>query len=166
MLPIALIVVGLVLIVIEVYLVPGFNVIGILGIITIIFAVGYSFAESGWPGGLIAIVGSVGATAGLFWFLYATGAWDRFVLSASLGKDTLVEEQEREHRKRYLGKLGVAITPLRPTGVVEIDGERVEVATEGEFIAAGSRVKVVAMDRRRFFVRLAESMPQNTVART
>jgi membrane-bound serine protease (ClpP class) len=72
--------------------------------------------------------------------------------------------RESEQRARYLGKTGVALSPLRPTGIVEIDGERVEVATEGDFIAAGSRIKVVAMDRRRYFVRLDESQESEAVS--
>jgi membrane-bound ClpP family serine protease len=69
---------------------------------------------------------------------------------------------EVEARSRYLGRDGVAVTALRPGGVCEIDGERVEVQTEGDFIASGSRVRVVAMDRRRFFVRLAEDEAPKT----
>ncbi len=155
MIPIALILVGLVLIVVEVYMVPGFNVIGILGLIMIVVAVGFAFSESGWTGGFMALGGSAAAIGGLFWFLYSSGAWDRFVLTTELTRDVTEVAEEREHRKQFLGKNGVALTPLRPSGVIEIDGIRVEVATEGEFIAAGSRVRVVAMDRRRYFVRLA-----------
>jgi len=161
MILIALILVGLVLIVIEVYMVPGFNVIGILGVVLIIIAVGYAFTQSGWTGGFMALAGSAAAVGGIFWFLYASGAWDRFVLTTELSA-SVDEEEEREQRKRFLGKHGIALTPLRPSGVIEIDGARLEVSTEGEFIAAGSQVRVVAMDRRRYFVRLAsEPVEQN-----
>ncbi|MDX1741290.1 MAG: NfeD family protein [Rhodothermales bacterium] len=155
MIPIALILVGLVLILVEVYMIPGFNVIGILGIIMIIVAVGYAFAESGWTGGFMALAGSGAAVGGLFWFLYSSGAWDRFVLTAELASGASDGQEDREQRTRYLGRFGTALTPLRPSGVIEIDGTRLEVSTEGEFIAAGSKVRVVAMDRRRYFVRLA-----------
>ncbi len=163
-LPIALILVGLMLIVIEVYLIPGFNVIGIMGVLLVIGAIMIAFSEGGAMGGLAALGGSVIAVGGLFWFLYSSGAWDRFVLTTSLKRDPDEAEEDRDQRRRYLGKRGVAVTPLRPGGVVEIDGERVEVSTEGEFIAAGSDVRVVAMDRRRYFVRLAEPMSENTVS--
>ncbi|MEZ4694984.1 MAG: NfeD family protein [Rhodothermales bacterium] len=59
-------------------------------------------------------------------------------------------------RRSHLGKTGSALTPLRPSGVALVEGERIDVETEGEFIAAGSRVRVVAMDSRRYFVRLAD----------
>jgi membrane-bound serine protease (ClpP class) len=160
LIPITLVLIGLLLIVVEVYLIPGFNVVGILGIVLIVFAIGYSFTESGIVGGSVALVGSGAALGGMFWLLWQTGAWNRFVLSTDLHEDAQTAARDSEHRASYLGRTGRAITPLRPTGVAEIDGERIEVVTEGEFIASGSAIRVVAMDRRRYFVRLAGSMAE------
>ncbi len=86
------------------------------------------------------------------------------MLKAELASGSGDGDPEREQRKHYLGKSGIALTPLRPSGVVEIDGTRLEVATEGEFIAAGSRVRIVAMDRRRYFVRLATETAEEPAA--
>ncbi|MEM1270497.1 MAG: NfeD family protein [Bacteroidota bacterium] len=158
LIPALLLVVGLGLIAAEVYFVPGVNVVGILGVLTMIFGVGYAFTTSGFAGGLIALVTSVALAAALGFLAYKSGAWDRFVLKTTVGPD-LIADKAQENRARYLGQLGKAITPLRPTGVAEIAGERVEVVTEGAFIASGSEVKVVALDRRRLFVRLADTAP-------
>lgn len=157
-LPILLILVGLGLIVAEVYLVPGFNVIGIIGFLMILFALGLGFTEHGFSGGIMLLAGTVVTGGAMFYLLWNTGAWDRFVLATTLRRDDMTEEREAEDRSRFLGKVGHAVTPLRPTGVVEIDGDRLEVVTEGEFIAAGSAVKIVAMDRRRYFVRLSDAV--------
>lgn len=166
LIPIALVLAGLALIVAEVYLVPGFNIVGILGLVLIVFAVGYTFTESGLLGGMLTLVGTVVAGGSMFWFMWQSGAWDRFVLSTNLRQDEKVAASETEQRTRFLGREGTALTPLRPTGVVEIGDERLEVMTEGEFIAAGSRIRIVAMDRRRYFVRLAEVVVREDVART
>lgn len=162
--PIALILVGLLLIAVEVYLVPGFNVVGILGFLVVLFSIGHVFIETGWAGGMVTLIGTAALGGGLFYWMWQSGAWDRFVLATNLRSDETLAVRESEHRARYLGKTGVAMTPLRPTGVAEIEGERIEVVTEGEFIASGSRVRVVAMDRRRFFVRLADAIPERTQA--
>jgi len=156
LIPIALILLGVGLIIGEVYLVPGFNVLGILGAMVLLFAVGYSFSESGALGGSLTLVGTIVLTGAAFYIMWQTGAWERFVLSTNLKTDDSSATREREQRAKYLGKKGTALTPLRPTGIVEIDGERVEVVTEGDFIASGSHIRVVAMDRRKFFVRLDE----------
>lgn len=156
LLPILLVLIGLSLIVAEVYLVPGFNVVGIIGFLLIMFAVGIGFTEHGLAGGVMLLAGTGIVGTGLFYYLWNTGAWDRFVLATTLRRDDAEDQKDADDRSRFLGKVGKAITPLRPTGVVDIDGDRLEVVTEGEFIAAGSEVKIVAMDRRRYFVRLSD----------
>jgi len=154
LIPIACILAGLLLITVEVYLIPGFNVIGILGTLLIIFAVGYSYSESGLLGGTIALSSTLASIVLLFMMLWRSGAWDRFILSTTLKTEADAASRRSDARAQYLGKTGVAITPLRPTGIVQIEGERIEVSTEGEFIAVGSQIRIVAMDRRRFFARL------------
>lgn len=154
---------GLLLIAAEVYLVPGFNVVGVIGFILIVLALGFAFIESGFTGGVLALLGTLAAGGALFYYMWQSGVWDRFVLATSLRRDDKMIARESEQRARYLGKVGDALTPLRPAGVVEIDGERLEVVTEGEFIAAGSKVRVVAMDRRRYFVRLAEAPSEERI---
>lgn len=162
LLPALLILAGVGLIVAEVYLMPGFNVVGILGFLMMVFAVGYAFSEYGYAGGIAAAAGAVVLSGGAFYVMWQSGAWERFVLATNLRSDEAVVQRESEYRARYLGKTGTAVTPLRPTGVAEIDGERIEVVTEGDFIASGSEVRVVAMDRRRYFVRLAEQEAPST----
>lgn len=154
--PVVLILLGLALLAAEVYLVPGVNVVGVVGVLSAGVGVVYAFMTGGTLGGFLALVGALAGGGLLFTYLWRTGAWDRFVLADELRPDALTERTEQETRTRLLGRTGVALTPLRPTGVVDIDGTRVEVLTEGAFVASGSRVRVVAMDRRRYFVRLAD----------
>jgi membrane-bound serine protease (ClpP class) len=155
--PILLIVVGLGLIALEVYVVPGLGVVGFTGGGSIIAGVIYAFVVIGAAGGVTAALGALVVGGGMFYLMWESGAWDRFVLAADLRRDVDADAREHDARSRYLGRGAVAVTPLRPGGIVEVDGERVEVQTEGEFIAAGSEVRIVAMDRRRFFVRMADA---------
>lgn len=167
LLPLILVLVGLALIVVEVYLIPGLNVIGIIGFLMVVFAIGLAFNSGGAVEGVALTAGTLVVGGGMFFLLWRSGAWERFVLATNLRADEAGVQRESEARARYLGRTGTAVTPLRPTGVVDIDGERIEVATEGEFIASGSEVRVVAMDRRRFFVRLSsETVNPSTAVRT
>ena len=52
-----------------------------------------------------------------------------------------------------LNKEGVAKTQLRPSGTAIIDGERVDVVTEGNLIEPGTNLKVVAVEGMRVVVR-------------
>lgn len=156
LLPIALILVGLALVAVEVTLVPGFQVVGVLGVLGAGTGVVYAFVVFGAIGGLIATGGTVVAGAALLYLLWESGAWSRLVLTDSLRRDADADADEAVSRARLIGQVGTAVTPLRPAGVAEVDGTRVEVQTEGAFVASGSRVRVLAMDRRGYVVRLEE----------
>jgi membrane-bound serine protease (ClpP class) len=58
-----------------------------------------------------------------------------------------------EGDKQWLGKSGTAISPLRPSGIVDVGGERVDVVSDGEFIESGARVVVTRVDGNRIVVR-------------
>jgi membrane-bound serine protease (ClpP class) len=53
------------------------------------------------------------------------------------------------------GAIGVALTDLRPSGVANFEGHRVDVVTEGDYLAAGERVEVLHAERYRRVVRRA-----------
>ena len=116
LLPVALILVGLALVVVEVTLVPGLNVVGVLGVLGAGVGVVLSFATFGPGGGLVALAGTVAAAAGLFYAFWESGAWNRFVLSDSLRRDAGADLVEQETRARLVGQTGRAATPLRPAG--------------------------------------------------
>jgi membrane-bound serine protease (ClpP class) len=54
-----------------------------------------------------------------------------------------------------VGRHGVALSDLRPSGIADIDGERVDVVTSGEYIYAGERIEVIRDERYRRVVRRA-----------
>jgi membrane-bound serine protease (ClpP class) len=57
------------------------------------------------------------------------------------------------NRLELIGKEGVTKTPLRPSGTVIVDDERIDAVTEGGFIKAGERVKIVKVEGSRIVVR-------------
>ena len=76
--------------------------------------------------------------------------------------DELVLEERQQNRNGYtsvidkskfLGAIGVCVTDLRPAGTITIEGEPVDVVTEGSFIKAGDTVKVINVDGSRVLVR-------------
>ncbi|MNC78018.1 hypothetical protein D3C75_1301300 [compost metagenome] len=52
-----------------------------------------------------------------------------------------------------VGASGVSITPLRPAGTASLNGERVDVVTEGSFIAAGASISVIKVEGGRVVVK-------------
>jgi len=144
---------GLVLLFCELFI-PG-GVLGIAGIISIggsIFVAFRDYPESAMAilaGELLAL--AVGVVIGLRIFphtpiarrLTLTRKFDvkEGFTSASSGLET------------YAGKEGVAVTVLRPAGIALIDGKRVNVVTDGEFIEKDAPVKVVEVEGSRIVVR-------------
>lgn len=57
---------------------------------------------------------------------------------------------------RFLGKTGVAVTLLRPSGTACIEGVKLNVVSSGQFISQGTTVKVVNVEGNRIVVETAE----------
>jgi membrane-bound serine protease (ClpP class) len=55
---------------------------------------------------------------------------------------------------------GIALTPLRPAGIAELDGARVDVVSQGEYIAAGEPLEVVRTEGHRVVVRRPSGAPK------
>jgi membrane-bound serine protease (ClpP class) len=58
-----------------------------------------------------------------------------------------------ESDRKWLGRPGIAVSPLRPAGIADIDGARVDVVSDGGFIDAGSPIEVTRVDGNRIVVR-------------
>ena len=70
----------------------------------------------------------------------------KIALKNNLNEDILPDYQ------RLIGKRGRSVTPLRPSGTIELEGERYDVLTKGEFIATNETVEVAAVENNRIFV--------------
>ena len=76
--------------------------------------------------------------------------------------DELVLDERQQNRdgytsvidkSKFLGAIGVCVTDLRPAGTITVDGEPLDVVTEGGFVKAGDKVKVINVDGSRVLVR-------------
>ena len=61
--------------------------------------------------------------------------------------------EARKLRDSVIGKEGVVLTEMRPVGIIELDGKRVDALAEMGFIVAGTRVRVVSVDANEVKVR-------------
>ncbi len=65
-------------------------------------------------------------------------------------------------QRALIGQAGFATSYLRPAGYAAIDGQKVDVLTEGEFVPAGTPVIVTRVEGARIFVRpRSEPMPKS-----
>lgn len=143
---------GLVLIVIEI-IVPGFGLFGLAGLGAL--TVG-SFLIMG--GGmkafliLLAIYAVLAVIVLLVCFYFPSKSkWNPFVLW---------EKQKNEQGytgssdfSALLDKTAVTLTPLRPAGTAEVEGERVDVSSFGDYIDKGVAVRIVKIEGSKIFVK-------------
>ena len=151
---IALFVVGVGLLLVEVFVTPGFGVFGIGGLVLTVGAlfvalipnVGFDFPTDGE----IARATTTLAAAIVLLVLLAVSLGRMLPRSERFGRLVLAPElssasgyTSAETVADLVGKTGRALTGLRPSGTAEIDGRRVDVVSEGPFVAPGSAVEVV-----------------------
>ena len=146
-------VLGLGLLILEMFT-PGFGVPGVLGIILLIAAVMFmsgSLVYSLWLAMIILIL--VGVLLVVFFVSAHKGRIARspIVLNDELTTDAgYVPTQDK---RELAGKRGKALTFLRPSGAIEIEGKRVDAVTDGEFIPAETEIIVDRVEGIRVVVK-------------
>jgi membrane-bound serine protease (ClpP class) len=152
LLDVALLVIGIILLICELFM-PGFGVVGLLGMAAIFAGIVMAApsAMEGFNALIIAFVIAIVIVGFLIWRFKANGVWNKFILRSEL---TTEEGFMSNADRNYLwGRLGRAVTDLRPAGTVEIDGQRIDVVSEAEFVSSGAQVVVVLIEGTRVVVR-------------
>lgn len=149
---IILLVIGIILIIVELF-VPG-GIVGLIGVAAILgslFMSGYDIGQMSISisiAFLVAVIASV--------ILYRRIGLDKGVFRHIILKESTSTELgyvSSTNRLELIGKEGVALTPLRPSGIAEFEGERIDVVSEGRFISKDSPVIVVKVEGARVVVR-------------
>ncbi len=144
---------GLLLIAIEIFVIPGFGFTGITGITAIFASLFFIFPESSMAWTIIAsvLVLSTIGTILLIKFFGTSYFWRRISLAESLTSETgYVSSKDY---KNLVGKTGKTVSTLRPAGIADFDGERIDVVSEGGYIEADTNVIVVKVEGRRVIVK-------------
>ena len=161
--------IGVILLLIEIFLIPGFGITGVAGVVLILFAlvgamvrvvpggVG-GFGLPSWPNlqaaifktGLALVGTGIGAII-LGKFLPRSHLFGRLTLqteqTAATGYTAAPDTAD------LIGQTGVALTPLRPGGVARIQDQRRDVITSGEFLDSGTPLEVIEAQGNRILVR-------------
>jgi membrane-bound serine protease (ClpP class) len=146
---------GVVLLLIEIFVVPGFGITGISGIVLIFASIFLSLIGSEpfitFEAISVAILQLTAAliTAIVLIFLLAkylpkTSAFSKLVLSESEKSEAGFVSYPSD--TSLIGKTGRALTVLRPAGIVEIDGKKYDVVADNEYIEPGKQVKVIRVE--------------------
>ncbi|GAC1443423.1 MAG: hypothetical protein NVSMB59_08010 [Vulcanimicrobiaceae bacterium] len=149
---VALALVGVLGILFELHVFPGHGIAGVLGALALFAAVVLAFGVAFFFIAVQAI--SIAIVLSAIFFALSTRV---FPESAFFRRITFTNVQGPEYvasrdLRGLVGHVGVATSYLRPAGVADVDGERVDVLTEGDFLPAGARVRVSRVQGSRVFV--------------
>ena len=155
----------------EIFVIPGFGVAGILGIGLLLGGLLFAMIELNVPLDVAFELGYVRAMienallriaiaiavliAGAFAFArYLPGSFvgRRLILRDATATEAGYVAGVEQRKHALLGMKGVARSTLRPAGSADFDGQRVDVVTEGSYIAVGSPIEVVKVDFNRVVV--------------
>ncbi|SDY66915.1 NfeD family protein [Thermoactinomyces sp. DSM 45892] len=142
---------GFVLLFIEIF-VPGFGILGALGIVGIFYAI--IMAAPSIVEGVIALcLGLIIASIAL-WILYRffglRTKWGNLVLTSTQDRETGFNASK--DRRHLMGKRGVTVTPLRTSGWVLFEHGREDVVSDGEMIPNHTVVEVTLVEGNRVVV--------------
>lgn len=143
---------GLILIIIEI-IVPGFGLPGISGIL--LLGAGVVVAMDSFVVAIYSIAIAVFITIIVTYILVKLGMknkrFNKIVLKTKLNDESgfLADHSKEE----YLGKTGITITELRPSGFIEIDGKKLDGLSMGEFIDKEVQIEVSKVEGSKIFVR-------------
>ena len=143
---IGLLSIGYVLLILELF-VPG-GILGVLGGVAIAYGCYLAFGL-GTLWGISALGLSVVVTVVLVAVFLRSRAARRLVLG---GEEQTSWKAQDTKLVDLVGKEGTTISPLRPAGLAEIDGARVDVVSDSEFLDAGVTVRVAEVEGNRVVV--------------
>lgn len=151
---------GLVLLALEIFVIPGFGIAGVLGILGIAAGLVLSLVGPGNTVELLLLV-AMRVMVSLLLAVVASVVLLRFMTRLPIGRKLVLDTglaasagyaSAPETDARLLGKQGVASSPLRPAGIALIDGVRVDVVSNGDAVDPGEAIVVVRVDGNRVVV--------------
>jgi len=173
---------GLVAIAVEIFVLPGTVVFGLLGFLCLILSLVLSRQSFVLPSNSIEeelLVTNLFQLSLMFILVLVLGAlmWRilpkvpifnrMFLLPPGSGHEPTSNSApsglglNRDRLVALVGRTGSAATVLRPTGTMEIDGDRIDVVTEGEFVDHGAAIRVLYVQGNRVVVARAEPDPRD-----
>jgi membrane-bound ClpP family serine protease len=172
-LAILLFILGLILIGLEIFVLPGSAILGISGVVLVILSLALATLEKKpettqeWLsfgktlGGIgISLAGAILLVSLVAWYLPSIPWASRLILKPPTEGEGTVDEfadtlaaGQQADLAALLGAIGVAATTLRPAGLAQFGEDYIDVVTDGSFIAAGSRIQVIEIEGNRIVVK-------------
>ncbi len=148
---IVIFIIGVVLLLLEIFVIPGFGIVGVVGILLMISGLflglvgDFSITDpNDISNAIIQLASSFLMTAVFIYilsrFLPKTKMWNNLILQSKISSTSGYTSSL--DLTSLIGAEGIALTDLRPAGTAVINGKRVDVVTDGEYIKNGTSLVV------------------------
>ena len=149
---VTLIVIGLAFLILEILVIPGTGVAGIIGFILIGIGVWQAYVYYGTYTGHWVLAGTIVGTIAILAYSLRAKTWRRVMLKTRIGsKVNLINEAQLN-----AGDPGKSVSRLVPTGKAIFNNEFYEVRTMGEFLDPGIEIEIEKIEDHKIFVKQKE----------
>ncbi|HRY34099.1 MAG TPA: NfeD family protein [Bacteroidales bacterium] len=147
---ILLIIAGLILLVVEVLIIPGSTVVGILGFASMVFAIFQAYSVHGSTTGHIVLAATLVSTVVSLYYMLKARTWNRLMLKDAIeSRVNVIKEGTLK-----TGDTGQTVSRLNPAGKARFGNELYEVHTRGDFLDPGSPIVITKLDGPKIYVEL------------
>ncbi|MBC8488159.1 MAG: NfeD family protein [Bacteroidetes bacterium] len=144
-----LIIVGFLFLLLEILVLPGTNIAGILGFVMIGLGVWQAYAMHGAISGTITLGATVILSLFALYFALKSKTWKKATLKKEINSRVNVIDEQRIK----VGDTGIAISRINPMGKAMINGEYYEVKSTGEFIDDNTELEIIKIDHNKITVK-------------
>jgi membrane-bound ClpP family serine protease len=164
---ILLLVLGLILLVMEIFF-PSAGILAFLSAAALIGAIILGFQQGTAVGFSILFITPIGIIAFLilaFKYWPRTAMGQKMMLNARPSRDVLPDDPDKEFLKSLVGRVGKTKCKMLPSGIISIDGRKIDAVSEGMPIEVNQEVRVIQVKGKRVVVRpLDEDAPSPNAA--
>ena len=146
---ITLIALGILLILLEFFVVPGVTISGVGGLILLVLGIYFSYTNYGVPIGNYILLGTFGAIGLIFYLAYRTGAWKKITLRAEVKSTSKPDVNTNVN----IGDIGKTVSRLAPMGTIIVNNELFEASSKGIFIDENTEIKIIKITNNKIIVK-------------
>jgi membrane-bound ClpP family serine protease len=143
------IVIGLIFLALEILVIPGVGIAGVIGFILIAIGIWQAYAGHGMVAGHLVLAGTFALTVITLVLSLRSKTWRKLALSTSIESKVNVID----HELIKTGDVGKTISRLAPMGKAMINGEFYEVSTYGDFIDPKTEIVVEKIEYNKVIVK-------------
>jgi len=144
-----LIAVGFLFLLLEVLVLPGTNIAGVVGFVLLAIGIWQAYAIYGGMAGTITLLSTLFLSAVTLYFALKSKTWNKAALHKKIDSKVNVVDAD----KIKSGDKGRTVSRLAPMGKAEFYGEYFEVNALGQFIDPGTEIEIVKIENNKITVK-------------